>query len=250
MRRILLAAAAVFLALPLFPEKIAFSAASMTGQTGEKSTVTRLNGNAYILTESMEITADSIELSGDGYRYIKASGMVKGKNSEAGLDFVCSQMDYDRETKVAALRGDVDMTDVENGVRAKAQSVEYNQNTDIAVLQVEVNIVQKSNVCTGSFAVYNKKNQLLDLSGNAKIKQDSDVFRAQHITLDIDTQEISLDGNVRGSITDRKESRPETEKNDLPPDADGQPSGMAVPPEQDDSEIPDGADSAAPENHF
>ncbi len=250
MRRILLHAAAVFFALPLFPEKITFSAASMTGQTGEKSTATSLNGNAYILTESMEITADSIELSGDDYRYIKASGMVKGKNSEAGLDFVCSQMDYDRETKVAALRGDVDMTDVENGVRAKAQSVEYNQNTDIAVLQVEVNIVQDKNVCTSSFAVYNKKNQLLDLSGNAQIKQDSDVFRAQHITLDIDTQEISLDGNVRGSITDRRESRSETERNGPPPDSREQSSGMSVSPEPDDSDIPGEADSADLENHF
>ena len=30
-------------------------------------------------------------------------------------------------------------------------------------------------------------------------------FRAQHITLDMDTQEITLDGNVKGSVKDTKQ---------------------------------------------
>jgi len=49
-----------------------------------------------------------------------------------------------------------------------------------------------------------KKQKLLELSGNAQITQNKDTFRAQHISLNMETQEITLDGNVRGSVTESK----------------------------------------------
>ena len=55
---------------PLWAEKIVFSANRMTGQAGNSNTTTSLSGNAYIKTETMEIQADDVELSGDNYRYI------------------------------------------------------------------------------------------------------------------------------------------------------------------------------------
>ena len=75
-----------------------------------------------------------------------------------------------------------------------------------------MNLTQKDNVCSGSYAVYYKKTQLLEISGNAQVKQNEDVFRAQYITLDMDTQDITLGGNVKGKVTEsKKESEPETE---------------------------------------
>ena len=58
---------------PLSAEKIIFSANRMTGQAGNTNTTTSLSGNAYIKTETMEIQADDVELSGENYRYIKAT---------------------------------------------------------------------------------------------------------------------------------------------------------------------------------
>ncbi|MFC2603948.1 MAG: organic solvent tolerance protein OstA, partial [Treponema sp.] len=69
----------------LCAEKISFSAGSMKGIVGDKSDTTELSGGAYVLTESMEISADSIKMSGKDFRFIEASGTVKGKNSEAEL---------------------------------------------------------------------------------------------------------------------------------------------------------------------
>lgn len=188
----------------LFAEKIIFSANNMTGKSGDSNTTTTLSGNGYIKTESMEIQAESIELSGEDYRYIKANGNVKGKNLEANMDFTCDSLEYDRETKIAKLQGNVDLLDVENEVKAQAQMISYDQNSDIAVLQVKINLTQKDNVCSGSYAVYYKKDQILELSGNAQIKQKEDTFRAQHITLNMETQDITLGGNVKGTVTDSK----------------------------------------------
>ena len=190
--------------LPLCAEKIVFSANKMSGQAGNTNTTTTLSGNAYIKTETMEIQADDLELSGDNYRYIKASGNISGKNLEAHMDFTCESLEYDRTTKIALLKGNVKLDDKDNDVRAESQIIEYNQDLEIAILQVQIKLTQKDNVCSGSYAVYYKSTQLLEISGNAQVKQKDDLFRAQNITLDMNTQDITLDGNVKGKVTDTK----------------------------------------------
>ena len=189
----------------LFAEKIIFSANSMTGKTGDSSSTTELKGNSYILTETMEISADAITLSGDDYRFIEAIGKVKGKNLETKMEFTADTLNFDRTTKIAKLIGNVELIDTENSVKAKAQRIEYNQDKEIAILQIEVYLTQKENECTGAYAIYHKKQQVLELSGNAQVKQKKDIFRAQNIYFNMDTEEIKLGGNVKGSVTDTKE---------------------------------------------
>ena len=208
MKRILILTAVFFLIVSgqLFAEKITFSAGSMSGQAGDSSATTTLTGSAFIQTSSIEISADTIELSGDDYRFIKAEGAVSGKNLETNMEFICDSMSYDRQTKVAMLQGNVKLVDIENDVKADAQIIEYNQNTNIAVLQIGITLTQKKNVCTGAYAVYQKNEQLLEISGNAQVKQENDTFRAQQITLNLDTQNITLSGNVKGSVTETKKA--------------------------------------------
>lgn len=207
---------AVFLCLffcaRVFAEEITFFANSMTGIAGNTSDRTTLTGEAFVHTSSVEISADKIEMSGTDFRMVQATGNISGKNLTTHLEFTCGQMTYDRETKIAILRDGVFLTDTENEVTAQAEIIEYNQNTDIAVLQMNITLKQKDNVCTGAYAIYRKKEQLLNLSGNAQIVQGTDSFRAQEILLDMDTQRITLDGRVRGSVTDeRKAEEPTTE---------------------------------------
>lgn len=194
----------VFAAGKANAEKITFSANSMTGVVGDKSDSTTLSGEAYVLTDSMEIFADQIGLSGKNFRFIEAHGNIKGKNMESELEFTCDKLKYDRETKIAELSDNVDLKDIKNDVNAKAQIIEYNQNTETAVMQIEIQLTQKNNVCTGAYAIYRKNDQMLELSGNSQIKQGEDTFRAQQITLDLTSQEITLDGRVKGSIIDEK----------------------------------------------
>lgn len=210
---------AVFLCLffcaRVFAEEITFFANSMTGIAGNTSDRTTLTGEAFVHTSSVEISADKIEMSGTDFRMVQATGNISGKNLTTHLEFTCGQMTYDRETKIAVLRDGVFLTDTENEVTAQAEIIEYNQNTDIAVLQMNITLKQKDNVCTGAYAIYRKKEQLLNLSGNAQIVQGTDSFRAQEILLDMDTQRITLDGRVRGSVTDeRKAEEPTTETTD------------------------------------
>ncbi|MBQ9207050.1 MAG: organic solvent tolerance protein OstA [Treponema sp.] len=195
----------------LFSEEIQFKADSMTGVSGSKTDKTKLSGNAFVKTSTMEIKADSIILNGDDFRYITAEGNVDGKNTETKMDFTCGRLRYDRETKLARLEDNVHMVDLENDVTTDAQIIEYNQNKEIATMQIGVSLKQKNNTCTAAFAIYRKGAQMLEMSGNPKIVQGDDTFRAQEIILNLDSQEITLSGRVSGTVTDSKkeEKKPE-----------------------------------------
>ncbi len=211
MKKTLSFALFLFAAALLFCEEITFSADTMSGRAGSKEDSTKLSGNARVVTETIEITADSIELSGKEFRYVGASGNIKGSYKESNLEFECSELQYDRESKVVVLSGDVQLIDKDNEVTAGAQMIEYNSNTDIAVLQIEVSLKQKKNVCTSAYAIYRKKEQMLELNGSAKVVQDDDSFAAQSITFNMDTEEITMDGNVHGSVTDDGTKKPENQ---------------------------------------
>ena len=76
-------------------------------------------------------------------------------------------------------------------MRISAQSIEYNQKTDIATMQIEVRLTSKDSICTSSLAIYNKAQQRVVLSGSPKIERNKDIFQAQEIILDIQTEEIN-----------------------------------------------------------
>lgn len=195
-----------------YAEEIMFRADSMTGVSGSKKDETRLSGNAFVRTPTMEINADIIVLDGENFRYITAEGNVEGKNIEARMDFLCGKLVYDRETKLARLEDSVHMVDLDNDVVADAQIIEYNQNKEVAVMQIGVNLKQKDNTCTAAFAIYRKNTQILEMSGNPKIVQGEDTFRAQEIILNLESQEITLSGRVSGTVTDSKKEEPVPEE--------------------------------------
>ncbi len=228
-----------FLSLFVYAEEITFSADSMTGTAGSKSDTTTLSGSAAVQTQSMQINADLIELSGTDYRFITATGNVSGIISESQMDFSCGKLKYDRNTKIAQLEDSVHLIDKPNDVTADAQIIEYNQENNTATMQIEITIKQKNNVCTGTFAIYKKADQLLELSGNPQIVQGSDNFRAQEIILNLQTQEITLDGRVKGSITD---SKPAQQQSDTPPQ---ETAPEQEPPAQD--EPPESTEPVTPE---
>lgn len=184
-------------------DKIIFSGDSMQGRVSneDNNNSTILSGNANIKTSSMTIEADSIELCGKDFSIIKAKGNISGTNSESELQFEADSLEYNQETKIVLLSGNVELKDLKNDVSAKAQYIEYDQNSDVAIMQVEVELTQKSNICTGAYSIYRKKEQILELTGNASVKQGEDLFRAQSIKFNMDTEEIQMEGNIRGSVT-------------------------------------------------
>ena len=186
----------------IYTETIYFSGDSLVAKTSENSEYTSLDGNAEVKTDDLEIQADFIEIS--------------GKNLTSNFSFSCEKLHYDRITKIALLETAVELHDTENDVRISAQSIEYNQKTDIATMQIEVRLTSKDSICTSALAIYNKAQQRVVLSGSPKIERNKDIFQAQEIILDIQTEEIKLDGKIRGSIVneDAEDKKQEKDKSE------------------------------------
>ena len=95
--------------------KITFSADKLQGTGSSGKTSTKLIGNAKVTVDTLTINGEAIELYGKDYRYIKASGVVNGSDSEKGFSFSASSLLYDREKEIALFIGSAK---VENGCRA------------------------------------------------------------------------------------------------------------------------------------
>jgi lipopolysaccharide export system protein LptA len=184
---------------------IYFKSDRMKGSVASDSEYTRLTGSAWIQSSALEVYADTIELSDKNFRYITASGGIRGRELESGFDFTCTLLRYDRKTKIALLEGEVTMDDPDHEVQAAAYRIEYDQNTETAVMQIDVHITQKNTICTSAFAIYRRKEEMLELMGNPIVVRENDTFRGQEIRINLDTEEIIMEGNVRGSVVDTKE---------------------------------------------
>lgn len=189
----------------LYAETIHFSADSLTAKTSDNNEYTSLSGNAQVKTDDLEIDADYIEIFGKDFRFITAQGNISGKNITSNLEFSCEKLSYDRKTKIVILEVKVKLQDIENDVEASAEIIEYNQDTDIALMQIAVRLTSKDSICTSALAIYDKKKQTVLLTGSPKIEQKKDVFQAQEILLNIESEEIKLDGKIRGSIVNEDE---------------------------------------------
>lgn len=183
-----------------------FSAKKMSGSMKKDQDYTKLSGAAKIKTNSMEIGADTIELYGKDFRFIKAQGKVHGVQEEDGLVFSCETMEYDRQEKIALFTGAVVLEDKENEVVAKAQRIEYREDDALALMQINVELTKKDSVSTCAFALYRKEEKLLEMTGNPQVVQGEDTFRAQEIIFNLDTEEITMDGRVQGTVIEDGET--------------------------------------------
>lgn len=201
--------------VPAAPVKITFSADKLQGSGGKGQTSTSLTGNARVSVDSLNIYGERIELYGKDYRYIKASGNVTGEDAEKGFTFSAASLSYDRETEVAEFMGQAKVEDTKNKVETSAERIEYNQKNEIILLQMAVKLKSKGIACDSLFAVYNRNTSMLELTGKPTVKKGKDEFKAARISVNLDTEDIKLEGKVSGSVTEEKEE--ETTKTETPP---------------------------------
>ena len=186
------------------PVKITFSADKLQGSGGKGQTSTSLTGNAKVSVDSLNIYGERIELYGKDYRYIKASGSVTGEDAEKGFTFSAASLSYDRETEVAEFMGQAKVEDTKNKVETAAERIEYNQKNEIILLQMAVKLKSKDIACDSLFAVYNRNTSMLELTGKPTVKKGKDEFKAARISVNLDTEDIKLEGKVSGSVTEEK----------------------------------------------
>ena len=189
--------------------KIKFSATSMQGSIKEGQNSTSLTGNAVVIVDTMEIKADRIEIYGKDYRYLKATGAVTGEDKEKGFSFSSNFMQYDRDKEIATFFGKTELNDTKNDVKITSEHIEYNQKAETMLMQFDVKILRKEITCTSMFAMYNRKSSALNLTGRPVVTKSKDSFQAAKIAVNLDTEDISLEGRVSGNVVEERQTQEE-----------------------------------------
>ncbi|MDR0526513.1 MAG: LptA/OstA family protein [Spirochaetaceae bacterium] len=189
-----------FAPLFLFAEKFNFEADRMTGgrATGRETTV--LVGNAQVVSDNLFIKADRIEISGKDNRFIECSGAVSGRDEKKQIFFTTDKMLYDRNSKKLVMEGNSSLEDKKNEVVARGRHIEYDDGTEIAIFQISVRMFKDDIVCRSEYAVYRRDAKILDLSGFPVVYKKDDEFRADRISVDLDTDDVIMEGSVSGAI--------------------------------------------------
>ena len=201
MRKFLLIIASIFLAAtPLLADTFSFKADRMSGGRGTGREVIVLNGNAEVHSDNLILKADRIEIQGENNRFIDCRGNVQGHEEDKDIFFITDRLRYDRTLKIARLEGNSTMEDRKNETIARARFIEYDDEQEIAIMQVSVRIFKDNMVCRSEYAIYRRIEKLLTLSGFPVVYKKDDEYRAERIRVDLDTDDVVIEGDVRGSL--------------------------------------------------
>ncbi|MDR2404281.1 MAG: hypothetical protein LBD78_09675 [Spirochaetaceae bacterium] len=187
---------------PLWGDVFTFKADRMTGGRASGREITVLAGNAEVRSDNILLRADRIELQGQDNQFIDCVGNVWGMEEEKDILFQTDRMRYDRKLKIARLEGNSSLEDRKNEIVAKGRFIEYDDEAEITVLQISVRLFKDNLVCRSEYAVYRRTEKLLDLSGFPVVFKKNDEFRADRIRVDLDTDDVIMEGSVSGSIKD------------------------------------------------
>ena len=177
-----------------------FKADRMSGGRATGREVTILTGNAEVQSDNLLLNADRIEIQGSNNRFVDCFGNVTGWDEEKQIYFSTDRLRYDRTLKIARLEGNSTMEDRKNEIVARARFIEYDDENEIAIMQISVRLFKDNLICRAEHTVYNRIEQTLALSGFPVVFKDEDEYRAERIRVDLDTDDIVMEGEVRGSL--------------------------------------------------
>ena len=177
-----------------------FKADRMSGSRATGREVTILTGNAEVRSDNLLLRADRIEIQGDDNQFIDCYGGVWGYEEEKDIFFYTDRLRYDRKLKIARLEGNSTLEDRKNEIVARGRFIEYDDENEITVFQISVRLFKDDMVCRSEYAVYHRREKLLDLSGFPVVFKKDDEFRADRIRVDLDTDDVTMEGAVSGTI--------------------------------------------------
>jgi len=172
----------------------------MSGSKASGREITVLTGNAEVRSDKLLLQADRIEIQGADNQFIDCFGNVRGMEEEKNIFFETDRLRYDRRLKIARLEGNSTLEDRKNEIVVKGRFIEYDDSAEVAVFQISVRLFKDNMVCRAEYAVYRRIEKILTLSGFPVVYKKDDEFRADRIRVDLETDDVTMEGDVSGSI--------------------------------------------------
>ncbi len=185
-------------------EALIFGCDQSESSFAEHNKRSTLIGNAYVTTDTLEIKSDRIELYGKDYRFANATGNVSIHNTKENFYINSDKLLYDNDKKEATVTGNAVMKDVDNEMIIKGEYIKSFEETSITLIQIKVRIINEDLVCRSEFAEFNSDLNRLVLTGDPVVYKGDDVFRASKISINLDNNDIIMEGKVKGNISEEE----------------------------------------------
>lgn len=189
----------------LFPESLIFGCDQSESSFAEHNKRSTLIGNAYVITDSLDIKSDRIELYGKDYRFADCIGNVTINNTKENFIITSEKLLYDNDKKEATVTGNAVMKDIDNEMIIKGEYIKSFEETSITLIQIKVRIINEDLVCRSEFAEFNSDLNRLILTGDPIVYKDKDVFQASKIEINLDNNDIIMEGKVKGNISEKND---------------------------------------------
>ncbi len=205
MKRILLLFVMLAAAFPGFAEQYQFTSRYLQSVMAEGRESTVLEGNVLVQSEKKKIMADRVEIQGKDFQFFICEGNVIVEDLEKDFTLTSDVFHYDNENRIIRVNGPSVMEDRENEMIIKCGFLENREEEDLIIMQVGVRILKEDLACRSEFAVYFRDRNTLELTGLPVVYRKDDVFRASKITVNLDNDEIQMEGVVKGSLLSQDE---------------------------------------------
>lgn len=190
-------------------DDFSFFGDSLSSSRGKGKEHTSLKGNAGIISNSTRIKADNIEIYGSDNDFAECTGTVEVIDNEKGISLKAERLFFNRRDDIIRVEGAAVMEDMKNEVIVKGNFLEYMGSDETCLIQIGVRILKDDMVCRSEFARYNRNDEILELTGMPVVFWKNDEYRALRIIVNLDKDEITLEGKVTGSIFTEKEDKDE-----------------------------------------
>ncbi len=187
-----------------FAEPFSFSADRVESVLAAGKERTVLAGRAKVQSGSLAISADRIEISGEDWSLIVCEGAVSAVDSERGIAIETPRLSYDRKRKLSLMEGPSALEDRKNAVLLKADWIQDDGEMELTLAQVNVRILKDRLACRAQYAMFRRSAKELELSGAPAVYKDGDEYRATRIIVNTETEEVRLEGAVRGRVESKE----------------------------------------------
>ncbi len=194
-------------------EDISFAGSYTRASLKDGSQAVSLTGGAWVETGSVHIEAESIDIYGEQSRFLSCRGNVllieseesEEKGKEVILILQSNVLNYDRKTSSLTINGWAELTDKKNELIAKGAYLKNEQDKGIILIQINVSIIKATEddgemYCRADSALFNSESNTLELTGRAEVSFEGSLYQASRILIDLNTNEITMEGGVSGNI--------------------------------------------------
>jgi lipopolysaccharide export system protein LptA len=194
----------IVLILPLSAQDISFKGGSTRMKMQEGSETMLLENGAEVQVGSLTLRSTSMELYGKDFRFVSCEGDVTLQDEERGISLVTSSLLFDRTEETLLIDSWGELEDSNNQVAASAARMEFFLKKGIVLLQVQARLLKHTDegpmICRSDFMTFDRDKEMLDLKGRASIVWKPDTYEAQTITVNLKTEEIRMEGSIKGTI--------------------------------------------------